>query len=284
MEELDVNEILEFPILSFEEFKITVAKILLFIAVLVATRIVYGLISISIKRASRSRDMLDAAKSHALRKMAKYFIYTIGLILAIQSLGIDIGLIWASSAALFVGIGFGLQNVFNDMISGIIILLEGEIKKGDILEINGTVGRVETVDIRTSKIFTRDGIRIIIPNSDLTSHEIINWSYNDQLTRFKITVGVAYGSDTKLVTKILEKCAEEHKEVSDKHPVRVRFIDFGDSALIFELYFWAFKTWEIEWVRSDLRYSIDNEFRKNGVQIPFPQRDLHVRSDETKNP
>lgn len=277
-----VKDVLEYPIFSVDSFTLTPGRIMLALAVLFAAGLIQRFLSFVIRKRAKQTDILDEGKVHMLVKIVKYFIYTIATVIAIQSLGIEAGILLASSAALFVGIGFGLQTVFKDMVSGLIILFEGEIKKGDILEIDGTVGRVETIDIRTSKIFTRDGIRMIVPNSHLTSQEIINWSYNDQMTRFKITVGVAYGSDTKLVTDILERCAKGHKEVSNEHPVRVRFIDFGDSALIFEIYFWAQKTWEIEWVRSEIRYAIDAEFRKSGVQIPFPQRDLHLKTDDTK--
>ncbi len=282
MELSTLKNLLEYPIFSFETFTLTPGRILLAVTVLIFAGLLQRTLSYVIKKRARKSDMMDEGKVHTLVKIVKYFIYTLSIVLAIQSLGVEIGILLASSAALFVGIGFGLQNVFSDMISGIIILFEGEIRKGDILEIDGNVGRVETIDIRTSKIFTRDGIRMIIPNSHLTSQEIINWSYNDQMTRFKITVGVAYGSDTELVSEILRKCAEQNAEVSSEHPVRVRFIDFGDSALIFETYFWAQKTWEIEWVRSEIRYAIDAEFRKAGVQIPFPQRDLHLKTDATK--
>lgn len=277
-----IKDVLEFPIFSFDGFTLTPGRIFLSLAVLIAASFIQRFLSFVIKKRARKSQTFDEGKIHTLVKILKYFIYTIAAVLSVQSLGVEVGILLASSAALFVGIGFGLQNIFNDMISGIIVLFEGEIRKGDILEIDGTVGRVETIDIRTSKIFTRDGIRMIIPNSHLTSQEIINWSYNDQMTRFKITLGVAYGSDTKLVTKILQKCAEEHPEVSNEHPVRVRFIDFGDSALMFETFFWAQKTWEIEWIRSDVRYSIDAAFREAGVQIPFPQRDLHLKTDNTQ--
>lgn len=227
MELSTLKNLLEYPIFSFETFTLTPGRILLAVTVLIFAGLLQRTLSYVIKKRARKSDMMDEGKVHTLVKIVKYFIYTLSIVLAIQSLGVEIGILLASSAALFVGIGFGLQNVFSDMISGIIILFEGEIRKGDILEIDGNVGRVETIDIRTSKIFTRDGIRMIIPNSHLTSQEIINWSYNDQMTRFKITVGVAYGSDTKLVTEILRKCAEEHAEVSTRHPVRVRFIDFS---------------------------------------------------------
>lgn len=277
-----IFRILEYPLIKFDNFTLTPGRILLATIIIIGAIFLQRFLTFVIKKRAKKSDITDEGGIHSITKIIKYFLYTIATVLAIQSLGVEVGILLASSAALFVGIGFGLQNIFNDMVSGLILLFEAEIKKGDILEIDGTVGRVESIDIRTSKIFTRDGIRMIIPNSHLTSQEIINWSYNDQMTRFKITVGVAYGSDTKLVTKILQKCAEEHPEVSNTHPVRVRFIDFGDSALIFELFFWAQKTWEIEWIRSELRYQIDNEFRKAGVQIPFPQRDLHLISDNTK--
>ena len=151
-----------------------------------------------------------------------------------------------------------------------------DIKIGDVIEVGGLVARVQQIDIRTSKVMTRDGKYIIIPNSKLIGEQVVNWSHANTLTRFRIIVSVAYGSDTQLVKDILYNCALRHPDVSKNREIIVRFEDFGESGLAFHLFFWAKKTWVVETLQSEIRFDIDRQFRKNGIRIPFPQRDLHI--------
>ncbi|MDP4763690.1 MAG: mechanosensitive ion channel, partial [Salibacteraceae bacterium] len=181
----------------------------------------------------------------------------------------------ASSAALLIGIGLGIQQIFNDFTCGLILLFGGTVRVGDIVEFNNTVGRIIEIDFRTSKIKTRSGITIIVPNSKLVSDNVINWTTMDDLTRFEVTVGVAYGSDTNLVKNILTDVAREHEAVEPNMPVKVQFTDFGDSSLTFKVLFWARNSWEVEFIKSDMRFAIDQRFREAKVTIPFPQRDVH---------
>jgi len=183
----------------------------------------------------------------------------------------------AGSAALFVGIGLGLQEVFKDIISGFILLFGQNIKIGDVIEFNQMVGKVTEIGFRVSKIITRDDIDMIIPNSRFTNGDIINWSSNNELTRFHLNIGVAYGSDVKKVSRILYELAEKHDGIAKDPKPFVRFTNFGESSLDFELLFWSTKTFRIENIKSDLRYSIDDAFRKQGITIPFPQRDVHMK-------
>jgi small-conductance mechanosensitive channel len=203
--------------------------------------------------------------------------------MAINSLGFSLSFIFAGSAALLVGFGLGLQPFFTDIISGFILLFEGTIKVSDIVEVDGMVCRLEEINIRTSKVRTRDGKIIIIPNRILTNENVNNWSYSDKFTRFAVTVGVAYGSDTSHVKELLLKCAAEHDAVSDSKRTTVRFDEFDDSSLNFSLLFWSASAWQIDDVKSDLRFAIDKAFRDNGIAIPFPQRDLHIVSDARKD-
>ncbi len=280
MEEL--KTILEYPLIEIKDFILTPYNILLVIGILLGTRLIAYTSKLIIKKSFEAQNIDDLGKQYTLTKVISYFLYVIGIVLALQAIGLNVGLLVASSAALFVGLGLGLQSIFQDIVSGFILLFEGVVKKGDIVEIGSTIGRVEQLDVRTSKIRSRDGIMLVVPNSKLTSNDVINWSHSNLVTRFRITVGVAYGSDTALVRDVLISAAKKHPDVLKNQPVHVRFEDFGDSALIFELYFWAEKTWEIEFIKSDIRFTIDAMFRKNGVQIPFPQRDLHIISDKTK--
>jgi len=274
----NIRIVLEFPLLQIQKFVLTPLDILLFSAILLGARYASRLVKLVIRKAFDARHIDDPGKQYTLSKVITYAIYFLSVILGLETLGLNIGVLWVSGAALFVGIGLGLQNIFNDILSGFILLFEGVIKKGHILEVNGMVCQVEQMDIRTSKIRTRDGIMIVVPNSKLTSQDIINWSHSNKVTRFKITVGVAYGSDTQLVKQVLLDCAKKHPDVMPDHPLHVRFEDFGDSALVFELYFWAIKTWEIEFIKSDLRFAIDQEFRNRNITIPFPQRDVHIKN------
>lgn len=183
----------------------------------------------------------------------------------------------AGSAALLVGLGFGIQQIFNDLVSGIILLFEGNLKVGEIIQLeNDIVGKVTMIGLRTSKIRTRDDITMIIPNSKFISDKVINWSQDQSTTRFQVEVGVAYGSDVELVTRLLLESAKENQAVETKPEPFVRFSDFGESSLNFQLLFWTNESFRCENVKSKLRYTIDRKFRENNVQIPFPQRDVHL--------
>lgn len=275
----ELENIFAYTLFKFKDFNFTVADLLLFFFILFITEAIHRSVRFIIRSNFKRKDVTDAGKEYALIKISKYFIYTIGLVVAIESLGINISILLASSAALFVGIGLGLQQIFNDFVSGFILLFEGEIRKGDIIELNGNIGQIEQLDIRTTKIRTRDDIVIVVPNSKLTSNDIVNWSHSGDITRFGIQIGVAYGSDLQLVKKILEETTRSHPDVIVNKPIIVRFNDFADSSLAFEIFFWAKRTWEIEIIKSDIRFLIDDAFRKNNISIPFPQRDIHIRKN-----
>ncbi len=222
---------------------------------------------------------IDTGKGHTVFQILKYFIWVITIVIIISSFGLSVTVLMAGSAALFVGLGFGLQTVFNDFVSGLIILFEGSIKINDIVELeNGIVGKVKEIGLRTSKVLTRDNIINIIPNNNFVGKNVINWSYSEQRTRFKVQVGVAYGSDVRLVETILIECAKSHEKIHTFPPPFVYFDDFGDSSLNFSLYFWIDDAFWVEKVRSDLRFEINDKFKEFKIEIPFPQRDLHIRS------
>lgn len=206
----------------------------------------------------------------------------IAIALILETIGVRITLLLAGSAALLVGIGLGLQQTFNDFVSGIILLSERSIRVGDILEIDGDVVKLQEIGLRTSKGLNRDEISLIIPNSIITTNKVINWSHQTKKTRFKIDVGVAYGSDVDLVMKVLKESAYEHEEVTDRDFIDIRFLNFGNSSLEFQVLFFSENIFRIERVKSDIRKIINRKFIENNITIPFPQVDLHIRSDETK--
>lgn len=270
-----INEVLEFKLLKLDDFSLSVYNlILLGVIIFVTIGIVKGL-KIVVKRKFQ-KDAIDEGRSNSILQIIKYFIYVLAFLTAIKSLGIDIDYIIAGFTALFVGLGFGLQDTFNDLIAGIIILFEGNVKVGDIVEVDGLVGNVQTIKLRTSLVKTRDGVYIIVPNSDLVNEKVINWTTNTRKSRFSIEVGVAYGSDVDKVREILLQCVEENPRIAKKPGPLVRFENFGDSSLDFELFFWTDETWEIDIIKSDLRFAIDRAFRANQISIPFPQRDIHI--------
>jgi len=197
-----------------------------------------------------------------------------------ETIGIKVTVLIAGSAALLVGIGLGLQQTFNDIVSGTILLSERSIKVGDVLEIDKDVVRIQEIGLRTSKGINRDEISLIIPNSLITTNKVINWSHQARKTRFKINVGVAYGSDVDLVMKILKESTLEHPDMFDENVIDIRFLDFGNSSLDFQILFFSENIFRIEKVKSDIRKIINRKFIENKISIPFPQMDVHVKSEK----
>ena len=262
-------------------FSFSMSKIIFLLIVIIVSKAIVSAFRIIIHRTSKSRAWIDEGRRYTFIQLTKYFIYTIAIIIAIQGLGVNITFLIAGSAALFVGIGLGLQSVLGDLFSGIILLFDGSIKVGDIIELsNEEICKVQNIYIRTSQVKTLDGKFIIVPNSRLTKENVINLTISDKATRFHINVGVAYGTDTNLVKELLYSSALQHQLVEKKRNIIVILDDFGDHALKFKLYFWVKRTWEIINIKSDIRFTIDEKFRENGVRIPFPQRDLHFISDK----
>ncbi len=221
---------------------------------------------------------MDPGSQYAINQLIKYVVYTAMLLTLIQALGFQLTVIWGGAAALLVGFGLGLQQTFNDLFSGVLIMVEGSIHVGDMVRVKGEIGKVTKIGIRASEIRMRDDVELIVPNSHLVMDSIANWNHSDHKARFFVAVGVAYGSDTDLVKKILMDIAAKHSKVVDYPEPFVRFADFGDSSLRFELHFWTFDVFRVLTTQSDLRFEIDKAFRKNNIQIPFPSRDLWIRN------
>lgn len=270
------TQIINYPLLDFDSVKLTLRNILVFISVILLMRFFIALIEFAIHRSIKKKPWINKATEYSFVKLTSYTLYLIAIFIGIKSIGIDISLLLGASAAILVGIGFGLQDIFKDFVSGVLILFEGNFKVGDVIEYKNTVARVTRIDLRTSRLLTRDGNRILIPNSILVGNEIINWSISNPDIRFLVEVGVAYGSDTQLVSRLLTECANHHESVIRKEETVVIFSDFSDSSLQFKLFFWCNKSWDENPIKSDIRFAIDQAFRDNKVKIPFPQRDIHV--------
>lgn len=272
---------LEFVIFSYKDIDFTVKSLFIIIIAIAVTRILLWIIK---KILFRKKD-LDFSKRGNLNSVYQIIVYVLWVItisIMLDSFGIKLTVLLAGSAALLVGVGLGLQNTFNDFISGFILLFEGSIKVGDILEVDGDIIKIRKIGLRTSEAFNRDDIVVIIPNSIITTNKVINWSHQSKKTRFRIKVGVAYGSNVDLVERLLMESAKEHPEVENDEMVRARFTDFGNSSLDFELLFYSKNIFRIENVKSDIRRTINRKFIENKVTIPFPQMDLHLKSDDTK--
>lgn len=272
------------PIIVNDEksFAISFLDIIIIIIVFTVSRFIINLFRLYISRRFRDSPDFDEGTQYVYVQLAKYVIYTFTVFISLQIVGFDLTILLAGSAALLVGFGFGIQDIFRDMMSGLLLLFEGTIKVGDIIRVDNPnasqpmVARVLKINVRTTKIESRDGNTLIIPNSMLTQNEVENWSFGSDLTRFHIDVGVAYGSDTELVKELLKQAALSHPEVKKTKPILVRLMNFGDNALELQLSFWADKTWQVELHKSEIRFEIDRLFRQHGVEIPFPQRTLHV--------
>ncbi len=224
------------------------------------------------------RQRINIGSQYAINQLLKYFIYTIALLIALESMGVRLTVLWGGAAALLVGVGLGLQQTFNDLISGIILLFERTVEVGDFVQIEDLLGTVKRIGLRTSLIESRENITVIVPNSKLIVDNVINWSHYDKKARFSIKVGVAYGSNTQMVKDVLLKVAKENGHIL-KHPSPiVRFKDFGNSSLDFELLFWSNDFLRIEDIQSEMRFEIDHHFREEGIEIPFPQRDIWIRT------
>lgn len=271
-----IKHILETVIFRVGKYEIMTSTLLIVLLIFVATKVLLWIIRKAIFR-KRSLERIQMSNAYSLYQIIKYLVWIISILFIMQTLGISITVLLAGSAALLVGIGLGLQQTFNDFISGIILLIEGTTKVGDVLEVDGEVVKIQEIGIRTSKGLTRDDIVVIIPNSYITTNKVINWSHQSMKTRFRINVGVAYGSDVDLVIKVLEKSALEHPEISDKEHIEARFVDFGNSSLDFQLLFFSDNVFRIEKVKSEIRKIINRKFIENKITIPFPQIDLHVK-------
>ena len=273
---MGLNEFLNYSLITSKNFSLTIYDVLIVIGVFIGTIIALRILRRIFKRFIAKRES-DQGIYWSAFLFIKYLIWVIVVVSLLGTIGVQISVFLASIAALLVGVGLGIQQLFNDIASGLVLIIERNLQINDVIQLDDdTVGRVIEIGLRTSKIKTRDDIVMIVPNSKFVNDRIINWSHIDFKTRFCVEVGVAYGSDIKLVSELLKSCASTHNKIANKPVPFVRFNNFGESSLDFQLYFWVKETFLVENIKSDLRFAIDDAFRKNGVTIPFPQRDVHM--------
>ena len=213
-------------------------------------------------------------KFRSIFSFINYFIYIIVILFTFQNIGINVTAIFAASAALLVGVGLALQTFIQDIISGIFILVDQSVHVGDIIEVEGQVGKVENIKLRTTRAVTRENKVLIIPNHKFLISTLFNWTENGVITKESVAVGVSYQSDIDQVTQILLHLAGQNKKILESPKPFVIFEDFGDNALNFQLFFALKSSFESNIVKSELRYSIFRAFKKEKIEIPFPQRTI----------
>lgn len=225
---------------------------------------------------------MEVGRREAIGSITRYVVVTVGFLVIIQTAGIDLTTLNVLAGAVGIGVGFGLQNIANNFISGIIILLERPIKIGDRIEIGEIHGDVMRIGARSTTVVTNDNITVVIPNSKLVTENVVNWSHNDDSVRLKIPVHVAYGSDVRLVERLLLEVASDNPDVLKGPAPTLRFAAFGESGLHFELRVWTGTLTHRKGVLiSAMNFAIYEKLRSNGIEIPFPQRDIHIRTGST---
>jgi small-conductance mechanosensitive channel len=280
-------DFLDSRIIDLEKFNLSFYHILVILLIYFAARMSVNLVKLYITRKFRDKNEFNEGIEFIYIQIAKYVIYVMAIIAILKALDVNLTILITSSVGLFVGLGLGLQDVFKDMIAGIVLLIEGNIRVGDVVEINSgsksesIVAKILKINVRTTHIETRDGNVLIIPNTKITQDNVENWTHGSKLTRFRIPVTVAYGSDTELVVRILKQAALSHPKVKKTEPVLVRLSDFGDNGLYMELIFWADQSWDIQNYKSEIRFEVDRLFREYKVTIPFPQRDIRIHHKNT---
>lgn len=274
-----VGEIFTTNLFNLGDSKITLGTILYFlISFVILTFLAKRFRNLLVNKILVKANMEKGARN-SIGLITRVMIMFIGSIFIIQSAGIDMSSLSLLAGALGVGIGFGLQNITDNFISGIIILFEKPIKVGDRIVVGDTEGDVINISVRATTILTNENVSIIVPNSEFISSRVINWSHNDRNIRFDIPVGVSYKEDPEAVREVLMKVAEENEHVL-KHPLpHVFFDEFGDSSLNFTLAIWtSTHTDKPRRLKTELYFSIFEKFKEKGIEIPFPQRDVHIKS------
>ncbi len=252
--------------------EMSVGSFLVWVVLLIALSFVLRFVR---KILTRKLSFERKGKFKPIFSFFNYSLYTVVVLLMLQNAGVNLTALLAASAALLVGVGFALQTFFQDIISGIFILVDQTVHVGDIIELDGKVGRVENITLRTTRAVTIDNKVLIIPNHMYLTNTLFNWTENEKQTRESVVVGVAYGTDLEQLKSLLIELALSHNEVLKNPSPMLLFKNFGDSSLDFELAFTLKDGFKTELVKSDIRYAIDKTLREHNIQIPFPQRVIH---------
>jgi small-conductance mechanosensitive channel len=279
-----MEKVLNYPLLKLGDNPVTLAllitTLLLFVLVLIGERLVRHFFVLRLLR----KTHLEESLQYAISRIVGYVVLILGFYIALQVVGLNLSSLAVIAGAVGVGLGFGLQNIINNFVSGIIILAERHISVGDRIVVGGVDGKVVKISLRSTTVITNDNIAIIVPNADLIANAVTNWSYHEAKVRFRVPVGIAYGSDVEKFKRIMLEVAGAHSAVLPEPKPDVLFVGFGDSALNFELAVWTTAMIHAPGrFRSELLYAIEKKLREHAIEIPFPQRDLHLRSGDWEN-
>lgn len=280
----DIMSFLNDPLFTVGDYQFTLMKIIVVVVGLSIVVVFSGFVKSFLINKALKKRIPDSGLRNSIGIMTRWIIILIGLFIIMDSAGIKLGTLGVLFGALGVGIGFGLQNIADNFISGIIILLERPIKVGDRVEVGDVKGDVINIAARATTIITNDNITLIIPNSEFISKTVINWSHNDSKVRFRFPVGVSYNENPEKVKNLLLDVISKNKGVLKYPEPEVIFDNFGDSSLDFQLFVWTSEyTQRPSKLKSQLYYEIFKKFAENNIEIPFPQRDIHIRSEIDKN-
>ena len=271
-------DLLQVQLFTLQNTPVTFMKLLVFVLLLVGFSYLASIIKGVLNKKILPRFAMDSGLRYTLSRISQYVIVVIGVFISFQFLGIDMTGLAVVFGFLSVGIGFGLQNVTSNFISGLIVLFERPISVGDRVMVNNIEGDVIEINIRATKIRTLDNISIIVPNSESVFTSVINYSHGDPTYRLGIEVGVSYSSDLDMVLKALKEVAEENKNVLKSPKYDIQFKAFGESSWDMKLLVWIADVKNYPRIRTEINKAIVRKFREYEIEIPFPQRDLHVRS------
>jgi potassium efflux system protein len=271
----DLKEFLDRRLLELGGAPITPGSILAGVTVVVVALAIANLLGLSARRLLRSRGTPHGVQ-FAVAKIVRYAVLAIGLVGAFNTMGFRLDALLAASAVVAVGIGFGLQNIAQNFISGLILLFEQPVRQGDFVRVGVTLGTVEDIGLRATHIITRDEVTIIVPNSALITSEVVNHSRPTTSLRIRVAVGVAYGTDPELVRRVLLEVAQKSEAVLDTPKPEVRLEEFADSSMSFALLCWIARASEDLRISSELRFAIEKAFREAAIVIPFPQREVRI--------
>lgn len=275
----EFQDFLNTPLLELDKYTLYPRHIISLVFIIFFTRVLSYLAGLIIGRYGKRKQM-SRGSIRSVHQIVKYFLYIMATVVFLDNSGVKITVLLAGGTALFVGIGLGLQSTFNDFVSGVIILFEGSVRVGDILSVDNEVGIVRDIKLRTSELETRDGKLMIIPNSRFVNESISNYTHMNEQTSFDVTVGVSYNADPRLVEKLMYEAMKQIPDILQEPAPNVQFADFGDSALTFRAWFYTRQIFAANRIRSQLRFKLYEVFKENNIEIPFPQRDVHVSLPE----
>jgi small-conductance mechanosensitive channel len=274
----DIRAFWNFPLVAMSSgTEITVSQVVVTVLIVIAGFILTWYLQRWLGR-QLIKAKVNPNSAQTIQRILFYSILVLLFITALGMLNIPVTALAFISGAVAIGVGFGAQNIINNLISGWILMSERPVRIGDFVEIDANRGTVESIGNRSTRIRRIDGVHLLVPNSQMLERVVVNWTLVDRDFRTSVRVGVVYGSPVRLVEKLLYQAADEQKDVLKEPPSIVVFEDFGDNALVFDLFFWcrAAGERELRLIRSDIRFRIEELLRDNGIVVAFPQRDVHL--------